>query len=133
MPLTLNLPQDLKDRLQQEAKRQGMPADTLILNLLDQHLPSKDIQGSLAALLLSWIVEGDPQEQKETGEYLVRTLDEDRLSERRLFPQELEGQLGRPNGPGERSPGSRPEADALGGEIDNAMRPEGPRDRGAGV
>lgn len=79
MPLTLNLPQDLKDRLQQEAKRQGMPADTLILNLLDQHLPSKDIQGSLAALLLSWIVEGDPQEQKETGEYLVRTLDEDRL------------------------------------------------------
>jgi hypothetical protein len=30
---------------------------------------------------------------------------------------------------GERSPGPRPEADALGEEIDNAMRPEGPRDR----
>ena len=65
MPLTLNLPQDLEDRLQQEAERQGLPVDTLILHLLDQHLPSKDIQGNLAALLRSWIVEGDPQEQKE--------------------------------------------------------------------
>jgi len=133
MPLTLNLPQDLKDRLQKEAERQGMPADTLILHLLDQHLPSKEIQGTLATLLRSWIVEGDPQEQKETGEYLIRALDEDRLSERRLFPLELEGQSVRPNGPGERSPGPRPEADALGEEIDNAMRPEGPRDHGSGV
>jgi hypothetical protein len=91
MTLTLNLPQDLEDRLQQEAERRGLPADTLILHLLDQHLPFKDIQGRLAALLRSWIVEGDPQEQKETGEYLVRTLDEDRLSECRLFPSELKG------------------------------------------
>jgi hypothetical protein len=35
----------------------------------------------------------------------------------------------RPNGPGERSPGLRPEADALGGEIANALRPERPRNR----
>jgi len=87
MTLTLNLPQDLKDRLQQEAERQRLPVDTLILHLLDQHLPSKDIQEKLAALLRSWIVEGDSQEQKETGEYLVRALDEDRLSERPLFPR----------------------------------------------
>ncbi|MFY9826628.1 MAG: hypothetical protein WAM82_35030 [Thermoanaerobaculia bacterium] len=91
MTLTLNLPQELEDRLQHEAERQGLPPDTLTLHLLDQHLPSADLHGKLAVLLRSWIVEGDPQEQKETGEYLVKTLDEDRLSERRLFPLELKG------------------------------------------
>ena len=91
MTLTLNLPQELEDRLQHEAERQGLPAAALTLHLLDQHLPSSDSRGKLAALLQSWIVEGDSQEQKETGEYLVRTLDEDRLSERRLFPLELKG------------------------------------------
>jgi hypothetical protein len=30
-------------------------------------------------------------EQQETGEYLIRVLDEDRLSERKLFPPELKG------------------------------------------
>jgi hypothetical protein len=42
-------------------------------------------------LLQSWIDEEDPQEQKETGDYLVRVLDEDRLSDRKLYPPELEG------------------------------------------
>ncbi|HTG32859.1 MAG TPA: hypothetical protein VLB76_07980 [Thermoanaerobaculia bacterium] len=91
MTLTLNLPQDLEKRLRHEAVRQGLPADTLTLQLLDQHLPSDKTQGKLTALLQSWIEEGDAQEQKETGEYLVQTLDEDRLSERRLFPLELKG------------------------------------------
>ena len=30
-------------------------------------------------------------EQQETGEYLIRILDEDRLSNRKLFPPELKG------------------------------------------
>ena len=29
---------------------------------------------------------GLPQEQQETGQYLIRALDEDRLSDRKLFP-----------------------------------------------
>lgn len=91
MTLTLNLPQDLEKRLQHEAERQGLPADTLTLQLLDQHLPEKGLQGKLSALLQSWIEEGDAQEQRETGEYLIQTLDEDRLSDRRLFPPELKG------------------------------------------
>ena len=33
----------------------------------------------------------DPEEQKETFEYLLRVLDEDRPSERKLFPPELKG------------------------------------------
>jgi hypothetical protein len=43
------------------------------------------------SLLQSWMDEGDDQEQKETGEYLVQALDEDRLSDHSLFPQELKG------------------------------------------
>jgi len=57
----------------------------------NQHRTAKDIQGELGTLLQSWIEEGDSQEQKETGEYLIRALDEDRLSNRHLFPPELEG------------------------------------------
>lgn len=50
-----------------------------------------DIQKELARLLQPWIVDGDAQEQRQTGEYLIRVLDEDRLSGRRLFPPELKG------------------------------------------
>ena len=91
MTLTLSLPPDLEERLQHEAERQGLPVAALTLRLLDQHLPSKDPREELVELLQSWIEEGDAQEQKETGEYLIETLDKDRLSDRRLFPQELKG------------------------------------------
>lgn len=91
MTLTLNLPPPLEERLQYEAERQGLAAATLTLQLLDRHLPSTDTRGKLAKLLQSWIEEGDAEEQKETGDYLIRTLDEDRLSDRRLFPPELKG------------------------------------------
>jgi hypothetical protein len=42
-------------------------------------------------LLQSWIEEGDPEEQRETGEYLIRALDADLLADRQLFPPELQG------------------------------------------
>ena len=87
MTLTLPLSLDLEERLQHEAERQGLPADTLTLQLLDQHLPVKDSRADLVELLQSWIEGGDAQEQKETGEYLIRALDEDRLSNRPLFPR----------------------------------------------
>jgi len=40
---------------------------------------------ALIQLLRSWR-EGDEQEQRSTWEYLKQALDEDRLSERKLFP-----------------------------------------------
>ncbi len=51
------------------------------------HLLDQSSQKKMAAiqLLNSWH-EDDEQEQKETLEYLQRTLDEDRLSDRKLFP-----------------------------------------------
>jgi hypothetical protein len=43
----------------------------------------------LMNLLQTWIDKGDAEEQRETGEYLIRALDENRLSERPLFPPDL--------------------------------------------
>ena len=91
MALTLHLPPELEQRLTQEAKRQGLPLDECTLQLLDKHLPPKDHGTELVILLQEWIDEGDPEEQRETGEYLVRVLDEDRLSDRKLFPPDLKG------------------------------------------
>jgi hypothetical protein len=50
-------------------------------------LPDMDVDQALA-LLQSWYVEESPEreEQRETWEYLKLALDEDRLSDRKLFP-----------------------------------------------
>ncbi|HXM51571.1 MAG TPA: hypothetical protein VN956_27265 [Pyrinomonadaceae bacterium] len=50
-------------------------------------LPNMDVNQALA-LLQSWDVEESSkrEEQRETWEYLKRALDEDRLSDRKLFP-----------------------------------------------
>ena len=44
------------------------------------------MQAKVVNLLQSWLDEEDAEEQRETGEYLIRALDEDRLSDRKLFP-----------------------------------------------
>jgi len=91
MTLTLNLSLELEQHLKQEAQRRGISAGEYALDLLESHLPSKDHRGKVVELIQSWIDEDDPEEQKETGEYLIRVLDEDRPSERKLFPPELKG------------------------------------------
>lgn len=47
-------------------------------------------RNDLEDLLESWLKD-DTENQKETGEHLVPSLDEDRLSDRKLFPPELKG------------------------------------------
>lgn len=91
MTLKIELTSELEQRLAQEAGRRGVPAETVTLELLDEYLPTPDRQNELVSLLKSWVEEGDPEEQRETGEYLIRSLDEDRLSDRKLFPPELQG------------------------------------------
>lgn len=73
------------------AKREGISIDEYTLRLLDKHLPLDDPRAELVALLQCWIDESDPEEQREAGDYPVRILDEDRLSDRKLFPPELKG------------------------------------------
>jgi hypothetical protein len=48
-------------------------------------------QAQTVALLQSWFDGEDAEDRRETGEYLIRVLDEDRLSDRKLFPREVEG------------------------------------------
>jgi hypothetical protein len=91
MTLTLHLPPELEQRLTQEAKRHGLALDAYTLQLLDKSLPPKNRRTELVTLLQSWIEDGNPEEQQETGEYLIRALDEDRLADRPLFPPELQG------------------------------------------
>ena len=91
MTLTLHLSPELEQRLAQEATRHGLALDAYTLQLLDKSLPPTDRRTELVTLLQSWIEEGNPEEQQETGEYLIRALDEDRLADRQLFPPELKG------------------------------------------
>ena len=51
----------------------------------------QDRAEGLGALIRSWMEEENVEEQRETMEHLIRTLDEDRLSDRKLFPIELKG------------------------------------------
>lgn len=91
--MTLALAPELEERLKQEADRQGLPLVEYASKVLEEHISQaeRERREKAIALVQSWIDEGDEQEQKETGEYLIRVLDEDRLSDRKLFPVELKG------------------------------------------
>jgi hypothetical protein len=89
----LELSPDLESRLMDEASRQGVSIDTYAQSILEQHLPNRTRKAQAIALLQSWIDEDDDtEEQVETMDYLIQALDDDRLSNRPLFPPELKGQ-----------------------------------------
>lgn len=91
MTLTLEMKPEMVKRLQDEAARRGMPLEDYTLRLLERNLPAETQGARLSTLIDSWIEQGDEDEQKETGEFLIHALDEDRLSDRKLFPEELKG------------------------------------------
>ena len=91
MTLMLPLTPEREQRLTQEANRLGVAPEDYALRLLREHLPPPQRQAELVALLESWIKEEDADEQKQTGDYLLQALDEDRPSQRKLFPPEREG------------------------------------------
>jgi hypothetical protein len=91
MTLTLSLPPELEQYLTQEAQQQGLSVEIYTLELIQKSIVQKEKQLKIVNVLQSWIDESDEQEQQETGEYLINALDENRLSNRQLFPQELKG------------------------------------------
>jgi hypothetical protein len=91
MTLTLNLPPELEQYLLQEAAQQQISLEVMTLQILTQSALSRQKQSAAVALLQSWIDDEDEGEQQETGDYLIQALDEDRLSDRKLFPSELKG------------------------------------------
>lgn len=90
MTLQLIIPDELRERLAKAAEQGDVSIETFAVQLLEQHLPAANPARAIA-LLQSWIDNGDVAEQTSTGDYLIKALDEDRLSNRKLFPPELEG------------------------------------------
>ncbi len=91
MTLTLPIPSELQARLTQEAQRLGLKDSECALQLLDHYLPPTQRRAQAVSLLESWIQETDDQEQKTTGDFLVKNMDDSRLSDRKLFPPDKEG------------------------------------------
>ncbi len=91
MTLTLDLSPELEQYLLQEATQNGLSVEVVALQLLTNSILLKQKQAAAVNLLQSWIDDEDESEQQETGQYLIRALDEDRLSERKLFPLEMKG------------------------------------------
>jgi predicted ATPase len=88
MTLQLNLSADLQERLRQEAERRGQPVEAVALHLLAEHLPPLDARRAAAiALLHQWMEEDAAMSEEELAENaeVLRCLDEDRPSYRKLF------------------------------------------------
>ncbi|MBE9160317.1 hypothetical protein IQ265_26370 [Nodosilinea sp. LEGE 06152] len=91
MTLNLDLPPELEQYLLQEAEQQGLSVEAMTLQLLANSLQLRQKHTEAVDMLQSWLDDEDVEEQQETGEYLVQVLDEDRLSDRKLFPLEMKG------------------------------------------
>lgn len=91
MTLTLNLPSEVEQYLLQEAHQKGLSIESVTLHLLTSFIVLRQNQTEAVNLLQSWIDDEDTEEQRETGQYLICSLDEDRFSERKLFPPEMKG------------------------------------------
>ena len=92
MTLTLNIPVEIEQYLTQKAQEQSLSMEAYALQLLLERISTQDKSAQLVNLLQSWMDdEDDDEEQKETGAYLIQSIDADRLSDRPLFPSELKG------------------------------------------
>ena len=89
MTFRLTLPPELEERLRQEAERRGQPTESVALGLLDQHLPPPldDRRAAAIAMLHQWMEEdaGLSPEEAAANADVLRALDEDRPSYRKLF------------------------------------------------
>ena len=89
--MVLSLPPELEQQLVREAESRGIPPAELAIQLLKQQLPADGSRQQLIDLLQSWIDEAGTKEESESDSALLQALDEDRLSERKLFPPGLKG------------------------------------------
>lgn len=92
MTLQLELPSDLGVRLHAESARQGLPPADVAISILRTSLPSNDNTAKAVAMLEQW---GREDEVLTTDEYnanaeVLRQIDNDRLSDRKLFEKILD-------------------------------------------
>ena len=91
MELVLNLSLELQQRLDEAAGERGVTNDAFAIELLETELLRGNRRDKLQSLLQSWIDESKTNNSTEVGSDFIRQLDEDRLSDRKLYPTELEG------------------------------------------
>ena len=89
MAIEITLSAELEQRLRQEAARRGQSAESVALDLLNEHLPPAPADRRAAAidLLQHWIEEdaGLSREEAAANADVLRALDDDRPSYRQLF------------------------------------------------
>jgi len=87
MTLEVTLPPDLEERLRQEAERREQSTESVALRLLDEHLPpvADGRRAAAIALLHRWIEEDAALSPESANADVLRALDEDRPSYRKLF------------------------------------------------
>ena len=91
MTLTLDIPPDLESSLSQAANQQSLTVEEFAIQILTFAFTQKERQKKAVSLLQSWLNDADIEEQKTTGAYLIEALDQDRLSDRLLFPDVMKG------------------------------------------
>ena len=91
MTLTLDLPPNLENSLFQAANQQSLTVEEFVIQMLTSAFMQKERQKKAVSLLESWLSDADIEEQKTTGAYLIESLDQDRLSDRLLFPDAMKG------------------------------------------
>jgi len=89
MTLTLELSSEMEERLLAAARARGVAPSEYALKVLDESLSEKDRREQAIALLRSWRSEEIGDTEREEFEELQRAIDEDRLSNRKLFPPDL--------------------------------------------
>jgi len=91
--MNLSLPPALEGRLKAAASRNGQPPDEYAVQLLDQHLPPAEPNRGAAQMLLGWAKEDEAMTDAESAENekILRAIDVDRLSDRKLFDHLLHG------------------------------------------
>ncbi|MDX2029436.1 MAG: hypothetical protein SF339_02125 [Blastocatellia bacterium] len=92
MSLVLATAPEFEHRLKMQADREGLPPEQYALKILDEHMEQteRERRERAIALLQSWIQEA-PDLEEGYDEEFFRTLDQDRLSDRKLFPPEMKG------------------------------------------
>jgi hypothetical protein len=92
MTLQLTLPAELEERLRREAERQQTSPDAIAMKLLDEHLPreflsSAEKAAALRAMLEQWNAEDEAMTEEEmaSNAAVLRAIDENRSSDRKLF------------------------------------------------
>ena len=88
MTVSLTLTPEAEARVQQEAAKRSLPIEEYVAAIVMAAIPSSDEADRRTRALgaIGAVSEmGSEEEQRETFEYLAQAIDEDRMSNRKLF------------------------------------------------